>query len=723
MTRQEFKTADVLRLEVGVQPRVNLLTNPEFIGDLSAEWAANGGTFVTGVWGGYAEYRSTAAAPSGGHYLTAYVNDTLEGGRPYTWEADVQPMGMTGSLRLYMLFYASGGALLGQSPGTTYTGLASFIHHLKDSFVVPLGTATATLVLASTVPVPVGAGWNIDNPQLTQTTSGQAYTTLPNLIKNPSGVLGAWGWVTPPAGGISQLTGTVGGSFPGLLLSGPSAVNAPVWAQSEPEPARPGHWSAGQLRALSGVGASGKLRLQLLFYNSAGVQFDSWASGWWSNLAVNTVVTVACGVANPAGTVSVGLRVEFDTTVPVSRSFRWDRAMLRSGPSRLPESAISFTEPYPTWANILLPSHEIKTDRSALGLGTLSAVLRDTTLDPAVNDLIQPGSPIRLRADSCTDDYTLSYEPDPTQPWYQPLFTGRITKARTSYDLLHPNAAKRAMVTIAATDAADRLANYRCADSVSTFTTLPAALEGASTPWNINGTTGLTAAASAPTIVASNPNASVLDQVALTRDTRLGHAWIDKRGVLQARDANLMPSDLVTTMTEADYRHDIEIDFDTARCINEVTIKHLGFDPNDTTQTIETVVGPYRDEASIARWGAYSEEFTIVGGLPSVVAPPIAAAILAANGTPKVRCNAVRLPVTEPKDFLYYPGGGVDGTAVHLEIADRVKVVNARAGLSEVLRVTTIGHEITPEKWIVDVGFAAVNGVALPDKAPPLPNN
>jgi hypothetical protein len=174
----------------------------------------------------------------------------------------------------------------------------------------------------------------------------------------------------------------------------------------------------------------------------------------------------------------------------------------------------------------------------------------------------------------------------------------------------------------------------------------------------------------------------------------------------------LVPETVAATLDESVYS-DFDLSFSSEDCINSVTVKRLGPDPADSTKTIETVYGPYEDTASVEEWGRHSAEFTVHGISEADVAA-YAASILARNATPELRVNSVTLAVTETSHIT---------ERALLDLGDLVNIVNTDKGIDQTLRVNRITHRITPEKWMIDLGFAGANSVASPQVTPPVQDN
>lgn len=333
---------------------------------------------------------------------------------------------------------------------------------------------------------------------------------------------------------------------------------------------------------------------------------------------------------------------------------------------------------------------DMKITRDALDVGTLSAVLLDARYDPAVDDRLRPGRRVKVEASLADGNGVMT------------LFHGRLDNAEVTY-------VGGTAIALTANDNTGVLANTARAEGVETIDELRYVLEGTYVPFVINGRT---AHIGAQTIVAINENATALDQVAITRDSNLGYAWVDREGFLQAWDADQMRAyDPATdaVLDETVYSN-IDVGFSTDECINEVSIKFLRHDPN-TGDTEEVAYGPYVDKDSIEEWGRRPAEFTIQGFTEdAVVIQGYAQSILDANATPRRRPRSLRLPVRV--------WGDVNTHGTGLDLYDPVRVVHAESGIDEVLRVSGIEQTLAPDKWFVDVEFATEGAVAAPQITP-----
>lgn len=178
------------------------------------------------------------------------------------------------------------------------------------------------------------------------------------------------------------------------------------------------------------------------------------------------------------------------------------------------------------WQNILGPSHEITIGRKELDVGLMNVSINDALLDPALSSTIRPGKKIRLQS--------------LINSKWEDVFNGKVTDAHVSYDKDKDIGGKvHTTISLAAVDAIAHLANQGESRGIASITDLPYVLEGKGVPWDVNGSGNQVTSA---TVVSYNENASVLDQIAVTRDTARGYAWVDNRGVLKARDSGQMPS-------------------------------------------------------------------------------------------------------------------------------------------------------------------------------------
>lgn len=526
---------------------------------------------------------------------------------------------------------------------------------------------------------------------------------LVNLIQNPHGDLGAWGWLTPVAGSSMVTSLYNGARWFEFIPAGYGTGAHPGYFTTEPYPVSAGQYVAARWDQAS-IDATQYSRVSVEWLDAAGAVISSSAQTGY--LAATVAARETGGTAYstparqaPAGTVRARLRFDLTSgtnpwnnpsTIFAFRRPVWVKGATAAAVTNPPLSAI---EPA-IYTDITGPSTTITIERAELDVGILNATIPDATLDPSQVDLIRPGKRVRLLAGTSRG----------------PLFTGKISAGSTKYDLKVPGP-QHARISLTAVDAVSQLAQVPAPNGVGTIPELPYVLEGAGVPWLINSQSGHRSTA---TIVATNTAAKALDQVAITRDSKLGLAWVDRRGVLVARDRATVPTSPVATLDETDYT-DLDVDWDWERCINVVNIKLLRVNIA-TGETVEISYGPYIDQASVDEWGPRSKDFTIQG-IPDTeaAAAAYAAQILAANATPVVRINALTFPITEVSQLSQ-----TVARRAFIDLYDPIRTVNLDGGIDQVVRPTSIKHVITPKKWLVTLNFAASDSVAAPMQTAPV---
>lgn len=528
----------------------------------------------------------------------------------------------------------------------------------------------------------------------------EGWPDLPNLVPNPSGESGAWGWSCTSSWTLEQT------AVPSLLVkASASQMFRSVGAFSD--------------RAeIQRVTASDDL------YVRAWITVDEVSAppvgqlGAGLNVNARSAVT---GISNPIvphnssteilgpGTYEfppVEVPVDSDAIrlalyLPaavggVQPMMKYRNAILIMGTLDEVTASDPFSEP--GWINVIGSTNKIDTERDELDAGFLNATIFDSALDPASTDLIRPGKRCRMLV--LVDGV------------WEPIFTGLLDNPSTAYLVDDPNIpdTKRAQVQLVANDPAATLAAEPRPNGVGTIDELPAVLLGCGVPWNVNGSTA-TIDPGAATVVAVNESASALDQVAITRDTAQGYAWVDRTGTVQAWDAADLGAVVVDTLDETTYSR-VDPDFDIARLINDVVVNLSRINPG-TGETEEIQFGPYISGPSIREWRRRRAEFRIQG-IDEALVPDYAAAILAANATPAKRINEVTLPLRTIAE--------VEAHALR-DLYDLVAVSNERAGISgQQSRVTSVKHSLiaTPSgaQWSMTLGFATEGTVAVPQVTP-----
>lgn len=520
-----------------------------------------------------------------------------------------------------------------------------------------------------------------------------------NLIPNPSGDLGAWGWITAgneyePNPDLWLTTGLYGGDRSLILHQGSARPSIQPRTLSEPIPVTPGDYIKARVDIMRMPTAGSHVAaLGLNFYDANHDYIDFHLGD-----TTETAATIwTSGGQVPAGaafaTVAVNFRESPTGTPDGGTSLLFRRAMLAVSTDPLPEFEF---QPPNDWVNILGPSHEITINREDLNVGTMTATILDAALDPSTSPDLRPGKKTRLMY--------RAKEPVGGEPAeWAPLFTGEISAADVAYDHRRKDE-RHARITLTAVDAIQRLSAVNRPEGVARISELPYILEGAGVPWQANGRSGHVAAAD---IVTYNEAASALDQIAITRDSDRGYAWVDPHGVIQIwRRSAYFPTPNAT-LTDADYSA-LDVSFSVDSCINEVRFVYLR---TTGTETEEVTYGPYRDAASINEWGVHSAEFRIA--LPvedKATIDSFADDILFVNGTPKVRANSLTCPINTRERLTRF---------APIDIAHELTVQRAGHDDSEG-RATAITHTITPHKWIVTFTLDGPGSVAMPQQTPPI---
>lgn len=347
-----------------------------------------------------------------------------------------------------------------------------------------------------------------------------------NLIVNPSGRLGGWGWVTPvPHSVLRSANDASTGNAQGLnYITGTTISPTSNYFYTELIPATAGHYY--RSRVYSATSPYGTRRAYFYWYNasrsfiSSQLLFSATIDGQHNESATWQA---------PAGTAYVAYVLEVGAsggTYPYTSGgavFGFREAQLVTATTATPLNSVNWANVAQDgfWTNILAPAHEIEIERESLDLGTLEATVLDATIDPATATLLRPGRRVRVTALNGT-----------TSTW-DTLFAGELLAADVTYDLKRkrPTDPKHARITLSAVDETKDLAQASRPEGVALIRDLPFVLEGAGVPWVADGNTNQVPSAG---IASTNDNATALDQVALTRDTVRGYAWVNRDGVLNA---------------------------------------------------------------------------------------------------------------------------------------------------------------------------------------------
>lgn len=369
-------------------------------------------------------------------------------------------------------------------------------------------------------------------------TVGDLATVRTNLIRNPSFESDLSQWRL--TGTVTRTTGTAWDRTYGATLTSGSEIAKHTSGQRIPVVGGEDYTLSFYAKTPSTAGDA-RVRMVVNWYREDGALLKtsatkrvSLSTAWGRrSLALTapnraasaaiylTALNRTCHIDGVMFEAGATLRPYFDgaTTDTAAKTYDWTGTAETSTSSEtIGTSSFDFVEPV-QWRNILGPAHEIKVHREGLDVGTLSAVIRDSDLDPSVADTIRPGKQVRLMGNSASS--------------WRPIFTGRLDGASVTYSHEAPDPARRARIEIVALDNVTQLAGVKRDKGVATIDELPFVLEGAGVPWNCNGSGSHAVWA---TVASKNDGPTALDQVGMTRDTALGYAWVDTDGVLQAWD-------------------------------------------------------------------------------------------------------------------------------------------------------------------------------------------
>lgn len=534
-----------------------------------------------------------------------------------------------------------------------------------------------------------------------------------NRLKNPDGVQGAWGWQTPTSGstaiGSSTSDQPYDKAVSGAKLVYTSSGSGTQILQSTPVLATAGQYVGAQFICTY---VEGFYRATVDALSSAGAVLGS--SGTTGYLSALGTAQRTVGYLLPTGTVAVRVRINHYSntsagTPAAGAILQLRHVMLAQATTQALVNAVPYAEA-DNWQNVLGSTTSMSIDREALNVGTFTARIADSALDPATASTIRPGQGVRLRA----------AVPDASgNVVWKNLYRGTLTNAKVKYEGKRPSeiTSKSTKIDLSATDAVTRLAQDGEPRGVALVTELPELLESTTVPYEVNGSSGQVPAVN---VVAWNENASVLDQVAITRDTSQGVAYVSRNNVLVVRDPQHLPTAPAGVVSEEQYSG-IDATFDTDGCMNSVTVKWLRYTPagvdgegNPTDPVTEEILyGPYEDAASIDTWGFHPVTFTMQGVENPTAIAAKAAAILAANKTPVRRINSVTIPIRYVEDLH-------EGKAL-LDLADLVQLAYARTSTNEPARIGGVRHSISPSGWTMTLDFDAPTSVAAPQFTPSPP--
>lgn len=719
-TRQTFDTIDLLRLEVEIPPEglPNLVQNPS--GDLGA-WFWNTPVANTVMSAANNTLTFTTTAAQAANFTTDLM--PVAATKYVSARVDLTAITTGHNIKMRYEWYDAAGALLStsvQSPALSALGPV-----FGPTVQAPTNTTHVKLRVDfhnGTGNPSANAAVSFNRGMVTWQDTGTVTTVRTNLITNPSFEVNATDHWEATEGTLTRTTA--------VFYQGSASGNVAVAAGQAIIQTK----AAARMAVTAGKAYTFQFKVKLASLSNDPILFAwvHWYNAAGSLIASSRTSTLLDQIFSldwlsrsitataPSGAVKAGIAIHlsgnsgyvdalqleqangvlsyFDGsfTDTATLDYAWTGVAHNSTSNATTiGGTFDYAEPV-TWQNILGPTHELSIVREDLNAGTLTATVLDAALDPALGNTLRPGRKARVMAQD-------------TSGVWSPLFTGKTTVLQVSYDLKDDTvpASKRARIVLEAVDAVQTLADTHRPSGVAALASLPWVLEGAGVPWNVNGSGNHVATA---TVVSNNEAATALDQVSITRDSTHGYAWVDRQGVLQAWTPANMPTTPVV-IDEATYSG-LDLGFSAAACINEVLVTGLTYAASTGTTT-EVPYGPYRDTASITEWGTRSARFTVHGLTPAQIAT-FANEVLTANATPQMVASEVLIPIRDPADI----GPG----KAFLDLYTLVEVKNTEKGYDANQRITRVAHQITPDKWLVGLGFAAPSAVASPQVTPPVQN-
>lgn len=746
---------DDIKVEVQLPPDIgdNLLTNTS--GQYGAwQWATTAGTSNVSITGDSVA-RTIRAARNATAGFTAVMTDfvPVTPGRYANARIDLTAITAGHKVTLGLQFYNSAYSVISwqySSPSSTLSTLAF------SSVTIPANTAWARLlvILDKTAdPLPdsgsanASAGVTFTKAMITElTSSGVPSVVLTNLVPNGGFTYSTTGWAAGTnISGITRVD-TGGGAWvlhavldSGVTLSDneKSYVNGPF------VPVTAGQNYSIRVDVRCDVMTSPHSLTPGLLYrfvNDAGTQIgadnvidSSVTTGAWVQFW--RIVTPPAGATKirfypymkhhgPAIVMGAGWDFEVDSVSVVQSSvlmpfwdgdtpdtssqvYAWTGTAGNSTSTRTSVGAVDYVEPDEQFIDISGSYNQFTIERDELDISTMNGIVVDPALSPAKADsVISPGRGVRVWA----------YRPEITA--FERLFTGTLGPSSVEYDPLEDDKRQKVKITVTAVGKESALAQAPRPGVALTAAALPAlALAQAGVPWSVDGSTGITPASS----VADNESATALDQVALTRDTVGGVAYVDRSGWVKFYTTLGAKSTGPATMGPADYSAaGLKVGFSTDNLINQVLVTRL-IRASDGSTEERTAGQTYEDGASVRKWGAHSAPLTIAS-TPGGTADAATAAnrILAGNATPSLAIEEVAINSADERahafhdlyDLITVTAETIDGTVV------------------KALRVARIKHEFTTEKrpggqgrWRTTYGFKVNGTVASPAIQPPLSPN
>jgi hypothetical protein len=569
----------------------------------------------------------------------------------------------------------------GLDEGTEYAVSVRAYNDFGDSAWVDLGVTTET-----TPPTPTPRQ-HFDTADLLrlEVEGDPPAGKLRNLIANPNGEHGGSGWVTPSEGYIT------GGATMTYHTHDDDDLDVPHYFASESFPVKAGDYLSLRIRLIDfeAVPATKGVALLWQFAGPDGNFYSGWEDPDIGDFEIETAPgTYVLGPTSvPEGMVKARLVAIYIGADPGFDNIEFDSAAAVTQPT---DDEVDWDDVVDSvdWVDVLEPTHEINVTREALNVGVLTATILSDDLDPATETVLRPGRPIRLMALDGT---------------WQPVFTGKIAPhgVTVRYDLQHlianPNTTKTARISLTAVDALSQMQGQPRPYGIADIDELTDVLEGCGLRWNVNGSADQCPPADRHNRIDS---ANAVDQVAITRDTRHGYAWIDREGVFQAHDTLDETVELVADDT---VYSDLVLSYDSALFPNTITVVALDYVAGEGTETRH---GPFVEPESYYYRGERTATFTVnADGLVGTPAE-FAAEIFTPLGG--VAVESIRLPMREETDTA----------KALIDLYAAVTVQNVDKGIDADLRVTGITHRITPRKWLLTFTFAPEGAAPRPQIVP-----
>lgn len=497
-----------------------------------------------------------------------------------------------------------------------------------------------------------------------------------NLVPNPNGELGSWGWTALDDNEITLLSTTQVNGVTGIKSEATGPRISSVWSTTILT--SPGLWAAGCVTILdTNTTGFAEISYYDADYNAIGsVTSYNFSSAGTINLAP---------VEAPADSVYLRLVIA-NGDASNGDYFVFNQAMLAMAEDEASLAGLVYNDVH--YSDITGSFTSVDITRTMLDTSTATVTLADDSIDPATSQTFVPGLNIIISA---------SVPGATGEPSWTPIFTGFLTDWSVSYEPFNP-VGKRSISTITCSDNLTTLANTPCPTIVAAVRELPAILRGNTVPWNIVGNTG---GVLNPTYYAKGDSGTLLDQIVKARDTHLGMAWIDRFGVLYVYDYDTIPSGTLVIPDTA-YNANLTRGYDTDNIVNSVNVATTG---NNSTW------GPYQNIESIRVWGVHSATYTVVtkGSVDPVTilidSTPYPAKILLANSLPVPTVQSITIP---------FPTAHAVAEWCAVDLGMLAHVTAATPALDEAVRITGVQHSISPDTWTMTLTLTREGLAQLP---------